>query len=511
MKRTALFTSMALVLAAGSVVSCGGGSGSSNTSAAGVTTVGTVTGFGSVYVNGVEFQTGGATFTIDDKPGTEADLDVGMVVKIKGSTNGANGSALSVSYDDDIEGPVSGLIRTATSVTFSVFGLNVIASQDTVFSEEDVASTSSTFSFDTIADADIVEISGYFNGVGDLVASHIEKQTKGLDDFEAKGTVSGYTATGFTLIVKAGDPNATPAIPDVTIDVLIDNTTQIEGNVMDGSYVEVEGTVTADMTVTPPVYTLTASKVQLEDMDGLDDNDEEVSVEGIAVYHMGTDSYTINNIPVDFSGAEFEPSSLADLIASGGLDGMRLEAEGSMVNGTLVVSEVEAEDGDIEIKAMVNGVTSTDLKNGVITLDLGTAGSLDVTVNNTTMFKNESSMNHSFTLDDLINATGPVYLSVKAYDNGTALIAKRLDYKTSAMSYKVQGPVESKDATAGTVTVLGLTYTITDGITSISGVSPADAATFISTVTVTPITYVEISDSMASSFDGVADEAKIAD
>ena len=43
---------------------------------------GAITGFGSVFVNGVRFETSSAAFMINGKPGTQADLRVGHVVRI---------------------------------------------------------------------------------------------------------------------------------------------------------------------------------------------------------------------------------------------------------------------------------------------------------------------------------------------------------------------------------------------------------------------------------------------
>jgi hypothetical protein len=44
---------------------CGGGGGSSSGTGS-VTTSGVITGFGSVYVNGVEYETDGSSFSLDD-------------------------------------------------------------------------------------------------------------------------------------------------------------------------------------------------------------------------------------------------------------------------------------------------------------------------------------------------------------------------------------------------------------------------------------------------------------
>ena len=97
------------------VAGCGGGGGGGSSLAGGGIggtgiTSGTITGFGSVFVNGVEFETDGSSFDVDDNIGTDQDvLGLGMVVTITGSINpdGVTWTALSILYDDEVEGPIA--------------------------------------------------------------------------------------------------------------------------------------------------------------------------------------------------------------------------------------------------------------------------------------------------------------------------------------------------------------------------------------------------------------------
>ncbi|MEW8195866.1 MAG: hypothetical protein AB2793_19295 [Candidatus Thiodiazotropha sp.] len=58
------------LLAVGFILSAcgGGGGGSSSEDATGITARGVITGFGSVYVNGVRYHTNSTRFTVDDNP-----------------------------------------------------------------------------------------------------------------------------------------------------------------------------------------------------------------------------------------------------------------------------------------------------------------------------------------------------------------------------------------------------------------------------------------------------------
>ncbi len=492
MKRNLIVTSIAMALASGAVVSCGGGGGGDTGGATGVTTVGTITGFGSIFVNGVEYETNGTSYVVDDVSGnSQSALKVGMVVKIKGESNGTTGTAYSVYYDDDVEGPVLGITASGNPTrSFTVLGQTVIVDAlKTAFEDED----GGAYDIDTMADGDVVEVSGYYDANGDLLASYVEKQSAGDSEFEAEGTVSGFTGTEFTLTLEN---NIT-----LTVDI---SGISIDGTIGDGSYVEVEGSWDAGTS------TLTASKVELEDKDGLDDSDDDVDIEGIVVYDAATDSYSINGIALDFSGnVEFEPESLADQVAGGGLAGTMLEVEGYMMGDVLIVEEAESEDGEIEMEAHASAFDfdAGSTTSGTLTLSFVTAtGTTDValTVNGQTLL-------NGFTLSELDSAIDmeTVFLDVEAHDMGTGLIAYSLKRKSSTDEYQLEGPVSAFTDNTGSidVTVAGVTYQVVDGTTTFDG---STYASFLSGLNVG--TSVELRDGNSSlAADGIADVAKISD
>ena len=161
-----------------------------------MTVVGPVTGFGSVYVNGIRFDTSNSSYEVDDQEAfDDSALSVGMVVRVKGTvaSDRRSGRADSIDYDDELEGPVENTAldpSDATIKNFTVFGVQVTADENlTVFRAEDDRS----FGFATLGDGDHVEVSGYYVD-GALLASYIKKEDANDDEFEAKGTVSDSTA-----------------------------------------------------------------------------------------------------------------------------------------------------------------------------------------------------------------------------------------------------------------------------------------------------------------------------
>src|SRR3984893_17605689 len=92
------------------LVACGGGSSGSmsQTGAQSVATWGTITAFGSVYVNGVRYDVSRATLKKNDTTVAQTGLAVGEVALVRGreDTQTAQGEADSVDVEDSVVGPI---------------------------------------------------------------------------------------------------------------------------------------------------------------------------------------------------------------------------------------------------------------------------------------------------------------------------------------------------------------------------------------------------------------------
>ena len=112
-----LFVVLGAVGLAGFLSACsGGGSPSASASAAGASgggsasASGTVTGFGSIIVNGKRFETEGAFVSVDGQPSSQCTvspanrcgLQAGMTVKVSGSFNGSTNRAASIAQEDTL-------------------------------------------------------------------------------------------------------------------------------------------------------------------------------------------------------------------------------------------------------------------------------------------------------------------------------------------------------------------------------------------------------------------------
>jgi hypothetical protein len=406
---------------------------------------GSVTGFGSVFVNGVEFETDNSTFDVDGNPdGTQDDLAIGMIVQVSGSINadGITGDATSITYDDQLQGPVTGLTAPdldGITRSFMVLGTNVIIdSGSTSFDLDSDLPASTVFDFDTISEDNNVEVSGFFDSSGNLVATRVELKDIKFDTdsiVEIKGTIAGLSGTTFNLGSLMVDAST------ATLD-------DLPNGLEDGLFVEVKGKLNTGLT------TLMASSIEAED--GSVEDSDEFELEGIITDYISDSSFKVNGIPVNASSASREPSSL--VLAND----TRIEVEGAIINGILIADEIESEDGDIKVHAMVTAVPPVTAANTFEVSPLP-GQTITVTVSTNTQFEDDVGENKFFNINDLVANTD--FVEIRGFDDGSGGIdAVEVDVKELS-DVIVQGPASAATGSAGIggdITVLGITFKFTD-------------------------------------------------
>lgn len=485
---TAFARAGALLAISALATACGGSSGSTPTdnpppppTGAAISAIGAITGFGSIYVNGVEYETGGATYDVDDSVGSDdSALAVGMVVKVQGSVNpdGRTGQANKVSYDDEVEGPVENLATDpgdAAVKTFVVMGVTVRVEQGgTNFDGEDDPS----FSFDTIMNGDNVEVSGEFNA-DVLHATYVEKQDAADDDFEARGTVTAYDgADSFVLVLKN----------EASLNVALAPGAEIPSvGIEDGQFVEVEGTI-PDPVNAPD--SLLAMKVELEDDDGIgDDDDDEVEIKGMLSFNADSQTWSVRDVAIAFTAStEYKPVELRDAIADGTAAGLTVEVEGRYVDEVLQVEEIELEEDELEFKGDAVVLEKSGPRDGTLQISFGAAsGTVDVVVNADTMFLDDEAMAH-FDLDTL---SGSNKIEVEARWGDDGLIYVSTLHLENDTDYEITGPVDAIDDVS--INILDVVFSI-------------DGGTFFEDGIPTVGDYAEVEDEDA---DGFADTIEI--
>lgn len=268
--------------------------------------VGTITAFGSVWVNDIHFEIDSSTVVIDGVAGTTADLRLGMVATIEGTINPDNetGTARAISVDEALRGAVTAV--TADSIT--VLGQTVRFDTTTFFD-----------SFSDISEliGSNVEISGYNESSGVVSATRIERLTEAPTQTKMQGTIENLDLVAKTFRIGT----LVVSFADLTTPPILSN----------GTVVDVLGIINA---VTGQ---LEAVEVTIKTIPVTDAPKFEYQGNVTVAFNTATGEFTVDNLVVRTNSAtQFENLSAAELVI-----GIRIEVEGALVNGIIEAKEIE--------------------------------------------------------------------------------------------------------------------------------------------------------------------------
>lgn len=436
------FTPILILAAAGFVTACGGGGESvagidgrgSPPAVAGVVARGAITGFGSVIVNGVTYDTNSANFIIDGEAGTQADLAVGDVVVIVGTASeSGNPVAGSVTFDDAVEGPISTI--DATAETLVVLGQLVRVDAATSFDD-----SISPASLDGLAINDVVEVSGFFRADGSISATRIELKSPG-GELEVTGIVSNAGPTTFEINGLVVDfRNATPlGFPN--------------GMPENGQRVEARGDGLGTN------GELLATEVELRGGELGEDGDE-AEIEGFITVFTSASDFEVEGIEVMTTvQTAFDNGTRDDLAPN-----RKVEVEGEIdANGVLVAERIEFRPtGELRIESLVEDVQSDRL----------TVLGITIVVNAATRFEDDSVL--GLDVFNLSNVAVDEYVEIRAYDDMGTITATLLERDDFDDTVALRGIAEN--VADPSFEILGVTiatdadtvFTDNDGVSSLS-------------------------------------------
>ena len=383
---------------------CGGGgggggsptaAGSGGSATAGTLAFGTITGFGSVWVNGTEYDTSGASFRIDDSAGSQGDLRVGMVVRIDGSPD--DGSASAVTVDGALKGRVE---RVLDANRMLVMGQTVRIDDQTHFEDGIVPVT-----------GDFVEVHGLVAGDGVVAAGFVErKATPPSPPFAVKGLAGNHDAAAMTFTVGALRVNYAGATA----------VSDLPTGSWNGLQVEVKGTACSGA---PVCGTLTASKVERSGLHAEDSARTEV--EGYVTRSTANGFMLGAQAVVVGAATTYEGGVASDVVA-----GSKLEVEGSLAGGVLSARKVSLRDN----VRLEGDVASIDSATGSITLS-GIDG-VTIGVNSLTRLEGLAS-------PASLGRANHVRLKGRAGSSGKTVHAIELELRSTAPDGRItlQGPV----------------------------------------------------------------------
>lgn len=382
-------------------VSAGNASGSAMAS-------GTITGFGSVFVNGKRFETTAASFVVDGQPGSQSDLKLGMTVVVSGSVNGNQRSANSVRQRDAVEGLVQSVAVDGLSLV--VMGQAVLIDNTTLI-DNNIPGQSVR---NLVAGTDFVEVNGHIRPDGVIQATFIERKLAGTVTPEVRGYVRNHNSGAQTFQIGNLTVNYGAAV--------INDMPSPAGSGWNGLLVEAKGTGVGSFAVA--TTTLTASKVEPESQ-GVQQADE-FEVEGLVTQVLGAGDFFIGATHVQTTGStEFRGGAIDEILV-----GAKLSAEGRLANGILTARHVKFHES-----ARLEGDVAS-INTGAATFTLTGLSGVTVAVTSQTEIRADSGTTlNDLSIGDHVRVRGRL-------GSSNAVIATRVEQRSASDDVDLQGPVQ---------------------------------------------------------------------
>jgi hypothetical protein len=388
---------------------------------------GVITAKGSVFVNGIEYDTSSSAISVNGAAGSDSDLKVGMLVEVKGSADSATGKgrALQILYSAEVDGPVGSIDLAAKS--FTVFTRTVSVDSATIW--EGVAGIAS------LGVGDRVEVSGSVDSAtSSLKADRVQKKavSASAEDYKIKGIVSAISAGSLTLTV-----------PDGAAALTVNYSGSLDPAIAVGTKVEVRFS-----TVSGTVVATTADEVRAESHLSADDQSHGELSGRVSDFLAGASASTF--------AVEGVPVSADNSLVSGLTNGVKVEVRGSMAGGVLVAESVKIErETNAELRGTVSAIATS--------LDGLTVDGVAIGVDSRTRFRDENESGGAVPVEHfgLANIAVGDYLEIGGSYDAAAIpsfSADRVERRAPGGVDLVKGPVSAVGASS--LTILGTTVDI---------------------------------------------------
>lgn len=443
------------------LVACGGGSsngssGNNTPPPAGptpVTAVGSITGFGSVFVHGTKFEVAADTVVaIEDEADTLGDdsrLRVGMKVRVAAIDDNGVRTARRIEFDEDLKGPIEIVTPDSpdsTTGTIVVVRTLVTIDSGTAF-DNDIGNNDGISGIDIrdLAAGMVVEISGFPMATGYL-ATRVDRLLDASggnpvvgdpdvdgDEMELKG-IASVADDGSTITVKG-------VVFDVADNILIDDGFQLGD--LDGKFVEVKADLIGGVFV--------AVHAHFEDDFGDNDDDGEFEIEGILQAVNADNTIMINDMIITVNDtAALEP-----------LLNQRIEIKGTINDaGVLVLREAEPDvEDNVRTEDLVADVgdTSFTTRLGLVITPTGSSRVEDDT---------RDDGDHLTPAEFLLGLSAGDRIEARANDATGSTTWTRIELREQALDNddfecELRGPVTSKtgDETSFSFVIQDVTVT----------------------------------------------------
>ena len=305
---------------------------------------GPITAFGSVFVNGVEYNVDQATFTRNGQwVSGQQEYRIGEYVTVKGTVNadGITGNATEVNFNSDLQGIVTAV--STDNITIGIMGQTIQVNSLTVF-----------HGFNQLVDlavGNVMEVSGVRNAEHGLIASSItllDSSYTGLTPLEVKGLIQNLDANNKTFTMGN-------LLVDYSLAAL-DGFQQL--NLQNGQYVEVKTLQGLSGNQ------LKASEVELKTEYLQLESGLEVELEGVITRFVSATDFSVNGQPIKLTNAtKFEDGNLNALNLN-----EHIEVDGKIdANGVLIADEISLKvANDKSIQEIEGNITALDTQTHTI-------------------------------------------------------------------------------------------------------------------------------------------------
>jgi len=414
MMRTRLFSAAALLALLAALNSCGGSDSSyvapPATPTTGVASVGVITGFGSVYLNGVRYDMSGAQVMVNGAAATESDLKVGQFIQLKGHAHDAGYYADVVRYHHIIEGPISSIDIAASS--FVAMGQTVFVTSSTTLGDGIVPA-----SIEGLKVGAVVEVSGLVASTGVIEATRVDLMASG-GSYDVTGYVSNLDAAKLRFNVNALAVDYSTA----TLDGFA------TGAPSNGDLVLVKGdTFNAD-------GSFVAFRVELRSNDWLTPGvGDQLEVEGAITDFVSATDFKVSGWPVTTTASTvYEHGTVANLA-----NDVKVEVEGAAnAQGVLVANKVMFKEvNTIRIVAQIETLTAATGSLQLLRLAVAT--------DQTTRFEDQSA--HALRTINFADLAIGDWVDVRGYEDpagSNAVTATRVVRIEAQNSVRMRGPFQ---------------------------------------------------------------------
>ena len=417
---------------------CGGGGTTTAGGGTGGTGVGPVTGFGSVKMNGIEYNTSTADIVIGGNHGqSESQLKVGMRVRVRGAFNDVTGkgTATLIEVLREVRGPMDDNGVDNVLNRLRVAGQTILIDPATIFDNVADILALQSLQAGTLRHPE-VEVHGAADDNGFIHATYVRKNADNFslaDNASVRGKMKNFNSTLRTFTVG----NQVVSYPLLGLEK-VPPTAVFADNV----FVEAKG----ELTAVGGAGTLIASRIEVLD-NAVGGNNDAVRIEGYVVSGTSKDSFVLlgpgGKVTVNGVGATLTGGTVAP--------GAKIQVEGVVNGATLRASVVRVRPaGSVRVEAAVSGTPN-------IAAGTFTVLTKKIQTDSYTRFEDDAGGLRSFGLTNLL--AGDNVLVVGAYDEAGDVVNAILVEKIASLDNNrslLQGPVSGKDALQARFTIIGI-------------------------------------------------------